>query len=336
MKRRVAISILGTTLDLGRHEERWTRWRPNVGLCRQPGMFIDRLELIHDNHSEWLAKGIITDIETVSPATEVRQNIINLRDPWDFSEVYTSLRDFARNYNFDPESEDYLVNITTGTHVAQICWFLLTEARIIPGRLLQLSPPRGREPDRDFAGTHAIIDLDLSRYDEIAKRFASERADATSFLKSGISTRNAAFNRMIDEIERVVIRSSAPVLLTGPTGAGKSQLAKRIYELKKAQRKVTGPFVEVNCATLRGDQAMSTLFGHVKGAFTGAAGERAGLLKSADKGVLFLDEIGELGADEQAMCLRAIEEKRFLPVGADREVSADFTSSLPAVRPAVL
>jgi len=324
MKRRVAISILGTTLDLGRHEERWTRWRPNVGLCRQPGMFIDRLELIHDNHSEWLAKGIITDIETVSPATEVRQNIINLKDPWDFSEVYTSLRDFARNYNFDPESEDYLVNITTGTHVAQICWFLLAEARIIPGRLLQLSPPRGREPDRDFAGTHAIIDLDLSRYDEIAKRFASERDDAASFLKSGISTRNVAFNRMIDEIERVVIRSSAPVLLTGPTGAGKSQLAKRIYELKKAQRKVTGPFVEVNCATLRGDQAMSTLFGHVKGAFTGAAGERPGLLKSADKGVLFLDEIGELGADEQAMCLRAIEEKRFLPVGSDREVSADF------------
>lgn len=69
---------------------------------------------------------------------------------------------------------------------------------------------------------------------------------------------------------------------------------------------------------------MSALFGHVKGAFTGAASERAGLLRSADKGVLFLDEIGELGLDEQAMCLRAIEEKRFLPVGADSEVSADF------------
>jgi transcriptional regulatory protein RtcR len=69
---------------------------------------------------------------------------------------------------------------------------------------------------------------------------------------------------------------------------------------------------------------MSALFGHVKGAFTGSAGERAGLLKSADKGVLFLDEIAELGLDEQAMCLRAIEEKRFLPVGSDKEVSADF------------
>lgn len=324
MKRRVAISMLGSNLDAGRREDRWTRWRPNVGLCQQPGLFIDRLELIHDNHTAGLARAVLDDIETISPATDVRTHVVNLRDPWDFSEVYTSLRDFARSYPFDQDSEDYLVNITTGTHVVQICWFLLTEARIIPARLLQLSPPRARQGDEGFAGTHRIIDLDLSRYDEIASRFASERVEATSFLKSGISTANPAFNRMIDEIERVVVSSNAPVLLTGPTGAGKSQLARRIYELKKSQRKVSGPFVEINCATLRGDQSMSALFGHVKGAFTGALNERAGLLKSANNGLLFLDEIGELGLDEQAMCLRAVEEKRFLPVGSDREVSSEF------------
>jgi transcriptional regulatory protein RtcR len=69
---------------------------------------------------------------------------------------------------------------------------------------------------------------------------------------------------------------------------------------------------------------MSALFGHVKGAFTGALQDRAGLLRSADGGILFLDEIGELGPDEQAMILRAVEEKRFPPVGADREVKSDF------------
>jgi transcriptional regulatory protein RtcR len=87
---------------------------------------------------------------------------------------------------------------------------------------------------------------------------------------------------------------------------------------------VKGEFVEVNCATLHGDGAASTLFGHKKGAFTGAAADRAGLLRTAHEGVLFLDEIGELGADEQAMLLKAVEEKRFLPMGSDREVSSDF------------
>ncbi len=323
MRRRVAISILGTTLDAGRGE-RWKRWRPTIALCQQQGLFIDRLELIHGRKSEGLAREIVADIETVSPATEVRRHLVEMKDPWDFSEVYTSLREFARTYAFDPDREDYLVNITTGTHVAQICWFLLTEAHFIPGRLLQLSPPRGRQTGDDVSGGHSIIDLDLSRYDAIATRFAAEHDEATSFLKSGIATRSPLFNAMIDQIERVAIRSRAPVLLTGPTGAGKSQLARRIYELKKAQHQVSGAFVEVNCATLRGDQAMSTLFGHVKGAFTGAQSDRPGLMKAADKGVLFLDEIGELGLDEQAMCLRAIEEKRFLPMGSDRDRSSDF------------
>lgn len=206
--------------------------------------------------------------------------------------------------------------------MAQICWFLLAETRHVPARLLQLSPPR--KSRGDVASPMRIIDLDLSRYDRINTRFRAEQRDATSFLKSGIATRNPAFNRMIDRIEQVAINSRAPFLLTGPTGAGKSQLARRIYELKKTRHQIEGPFVDVNCATLRGDTAMSSLFGHVKGAFTGAQSARPGLLKSADGGLLFLDEIGELGPDEQAMILRAIEEKRFLPVGADKEVASDF------------
>jgi transcriptional regulatory protein RtcR len=320
-RRRVVIGFLGTTLDAGK-QNRWERWRPTVALCRHDTFPIDRLDLIHDQRALALAERVRSDIGDVSPATEVRSQLMTLRDPWDFEEVYAALHDFAHGYAFDPENEDYFVNITTGTHVAQICWFLLVEARFIPARLLQLSPPRRWEGAS--LGGYSIIDIDLSRYDRIATRFRRERDEATSFLKAGIETRNATFNRMIDRIEQVAIRSRAPLLLCGPTGAGKSQLARRIYELKQARRQVTGAFVEVNCATLRGDAAMSALFGHVRGAFTGAASERAGLLKAADGGVLFLDEIGELGADEQAMALRAVEDKCFLPVGADKEVASDF------------
>ena len=191
----------------------------------------------------------------------------------------------------------------------------------MPARLLQSAPPKRNAAE---PGRYSIIDLDLSRYDRIATRFDRELNQTLSFLKSGIETRNQSFNRLMERIELVAIQSPAPILLTGPTGAGKSRLARRIYELKAARHLVDGPFVEVNCATVRGDGAASALFGHRKGAFTGAATDRAGLLRAANRGVLFLDELGELGLDEQTMLLRAIEEKRFLPLGSDREVDSDF------------
>lgn len=326
-KRTVAIGFIGATLDrVGKGANRWNKWRPSIGLCQQADLLIDRLELIHgtDARDLSLAERIRADIRQISPETEVRLQPMHLRNPWDFEEVYGALHDFTSGYAFDTEYEDYLVHITTGTHVAQICWFLLTEARYLPARLVQTSPARKRDEAAQVTGTHALIDLDLSRYDRIASRFQSKRLESLAFLKSGIATRNDAFNRSIEQIERVALRSSAPMLLIGPTGAGKSFLARRVYELKRSRHLVEGRFVEVNCATLRGDGAMSALFGHIKGAFTGAQNARDGLLRAADGGMLFLDEIGELGLDEQAMLLKAIEEKRFFPMGSDKEVSSDF------------
>lgn len=326
-RKTVAIGFLGATLDrVGKGASRWSNWRPSVGLCQQQGLLIDRLELIHgtDARDIGLAERIADDIRQVSPETEVRLHAMALRNAWDFEEVYGALHDFVSGYAFDTEHEDYLVHITTGTHVAQICWFLLTEARYLPARLVQTSPSRRGSDDDRVTGTHALIDLDLSRYDRIASRFRHERLEGLAFLKAGIATRNAAFNQSIEQIERVAVRSRAPMLLVGPTGAGKSFLARRIYELKRSRHQIQGRFVEVNCATLRGDGAMSALFGHAKGAFTGAQNAREGLLRSADGGMLFLDEIGELGLDEQAMLLKAVEEKRFFALGSDKEAQSDF------------
>ncbi|HYE85335.1 MAG TPA: RNA repair transcriptional activator RtcR [Vicinamibacterales bacterium] len=323
MKPRVVIGFLGTQLDAGDGAGRWEKWRPSISLGQFEDLLIDRIELLVDERRFGkLARRAIADLREVSPETEVRTHDFHVADPWDFEAMYSALHDFIRAYPFDPEREDYLVHITTGTHVAQICWFLLTEAHFLPAKLLQTSPPRKQRAGDP--GSYAIIDLDLARYDRIAQRFAAERRETAAFLKSGIQTRNPAFNRMIDQIERVAVRSRAPILLLGPTGAGKSMLARNLFELKKQRHELKGRFVEVNCATLRGDGAGSALFGHVRGAFTGAQNERVGFLKSADQGLLFLDEIGELGLDEQAMLLRAIEDKRFPPLGGDKEVSSDF------------
>lgn len=320
--RTVVIGFLGSVLDSGAGAGRWEKWRPSISICQQEDLVVDQFELLHARPHTKLAQKLCEDIASVSPETQVNLHLCDPRDPWDFQEVYGCLHDFAKRYPFDEENERYLIHITTGTHVAQICMFLLTEARYFPGTLLQTAPPKRQSGSE--AGTYSLIDLDLSRYNQIAARFAREKQESTEFLKSGIKTRNTAFNRMIEQIERVAVRSSAPLLLNGPTGAGKSLLARRVFGLKKSRHRVAGEFVEVNCATLRGDTAMSTLFGHVKGAFTGAQSDRAGLLRKANKGVVFLDEIGELGLDEQAMLLKAIEEKRFFPMGSDRETESDF------------
>jgi transcriptional regulatory protein RtcR len=321
----VVFGFLGTTLDLGGGPKRWERWRPTVALTQQEDLLVARLELFHGREGIRLAKDITADIALTSPETKVELRNIDLRDAWDFETVYGALYEFARTYPFDVEREDYLVHITTGSHVVQICLFLLTESRHIPGRLVQTSPTgKLRDKVRKPEGSYAVIDLDLSKYDALAKRFHREKAEGLSVLKSGIKTQNERFNRLIEEVEHVAVNGRAPVLLLGSTGSGKSKLAKRIYELKKARHQVAGELAEVNCATLRGDAAMSMLFGHKKGAFTGAVSDRPGLLRKADKGVLFLDEVAELGLDEQAMLLRALEERVFYPMGSDKQVSSDF------------
>ena len=322
-KRQVVFGMVGIQLDAGTGPGRWQKWRPTVALGMHEDFVPDRIELLVDARRFGTLTALVReDLALTAPDTAVHIHDTYMADPWEFEGVYACLHDFLADYAFQPDEEDYYIHITTGTHVSQICWFLLTESRHFPGRLLQTSPPRKQHVGDP--GTYAVIDLDLSRYDHIAQRFAQQQLQDRDLLKGGIATRNPAFNRMIEQIETVATRSRAPMLLMGPTGAGKSQLARRVFDLKKLKHQLPGRFVEVNCATLRGDGAMSTLFGHTKGAYTGAVSDRAGLLRSADKGLLFLDEIGELGQDEQAMLLRALEEKRFLPVGSDREVESDF------------
>ena len=128
--------------------------------------------------------------------------------------MYGSLHDFARQYRFRPDEEDYLIHITTGTHVQQICLFLLTESRHFPARLVQTSPAEPKR--RGSGGKYSIIDLDLSKYDRIAARFQRETKDAVSLLKSGIETRNPRFNQLIEQIEHVAIHAKDPILADGP------------------------------------------------------------------------------------------------------------------------
>lgn len=313
------IGFLGSTLDKGFHETRWQRWRPTLSLLMHDELYIDEMILLYDRQHTNILKQLQKDAHILSPNTTIIGKQISIKDPWDFSEVYGALYDFIKSSQFD-NTTNYYLHITTGTHVAQICWYLLIDAHYLPAKIIQTSPAQSRQPQ----GEYRIIDLDLSKYDNLKTRFINEQTDNWNKLKDNITTQNLNYNTLIRQIEKIATRSNSPILLTGATGVGKSHLAKQIYQLKKEKFNLTGQFIDVNCATLKGDSAMSALFGHTKGAFTGATATRDGYLKAADGGLLFLDEIGELGLDEQAMLLKAIEEKCFFAVGADKQSKSDF------------
>ncbi|MEM6958880.1 MAG: RNA repair transcriptional activator RtcR family protein, partial [Myxococcota bacterium] len=247
----VLIGFYGTTLDFaGAGPARWKKWRPTLSLFQREELLIDRLELLRPSSNR--AHVLRDDIRRASPDTRIAEHDFDVADPWDFESVYAALFDFARAYDFREDTR-YLVHLTTGTHVAQICLFLLTEARFIPAELVQSSP---REPGV------SVVNLDLSQYDAITQRFDAEREARQRQLSLGIETKSPRWAQLIQQVEEVAHRSQAPILLDGATGVGKTHLARRIHALKARTGQVSGELVEVNCATLRGDQAMSTLFGH--------------------------------------------------------------------------
>jgi len=132
-------------------------------------------------------------------------------------------------------------------------------------------------------------------------------------------TASPAMTELFDMLVRVA-RTEAPVLIRGETGTGKELVARAIHDLGPRTRK---PFRAINAAMLSSELLSSELFGHVRGAFTGAVSDRPGLFGLANGGTLFLDEIGDVPGDIQARLLRAIEERTFVPVGGTEPQPAD-------------
>lgn len=123
----------------------------------------------------------------------------------------------------------------------------------------------------------------------------------------------------LDRLERAA-ESDVTVLLRGESGTGKELAAKAMHHLSPRR---DGPFRAINCATLTPELLASELFGHVKGAFTGAVADKAGLFQLADRGTLFLDELADLPLNLQGQLLRVLQERTFVPVGGTRPVTVD-------------
>ncbi len=147
-------------------------------------------------------------------------------------------------------------------------------------------------------------------------RDSSGPADPRALMEASVSAPMQHVVRMASQ----VAATDSPVLVTGETGTGKGVLASAIHAWSERAR---GPFVSLNCAALPETLIESELFGHVRGAFSGATSDRLGRFKAADGGTLFLDEVGEIPPALQAKLLRAVQDGCFEPVGSDRTVRVD-------------
>jgi DNA-binding NtrC family response regulator len=130
---------------------------------------------------------------------------------------------------------------------------------------------------------------------------------------------SAAISRIKSMIDKVA-PTDARVLITGPNGTGKELVAHWLHQ--KSERS-SGPMIEVNCAAIPSELIESELFGHVKGAFTSAVKDREGKFESANKGTIFLDEIGDMSLSAQAKVLRALQENKITRVGSDKDIKVD-------------
>ncbi len=193
---------------------------------------------------------------------------------------------------------------------------LVFEHRARRWRLTDPGSKNGTTVNGQAVTEHALDPGDVIRAGDTILVFSE--VPLTEPARSDLVGVGPAMTDARDALDRVA-PTAHTVLLLGETGTGKEVAARHVH----ARSRRRGPLVAVNCASLRGHLLESELFGHVKGAFTGADRDRDGLFRKADGGTLLLDEVGELPLEVQARLLRALQEKTIRPVGGTREIRVD-------------
>ena len=252
--------------------------------------------------------------------SEVHVLDINLDDPTNYQEIFRGLRVHLHNIIEGFASANFFVAVASGTPHMHACWVLLTASGEIPARILHVRPPHFVTKERPL-----VSEVDLSSREFPTVRFQDgpipvEEIDVDSVrVQLGIVGDHSAMQRSL-EMGAMLAPSQAPVLILGETGTGKELFARYIHRVSGRPREA---FVAVNCAAIPENLVESLLFGHKKGAFTGAINNHVGKFDVADKGTLFLDELGELPMPAQAKLLRVLQDGLVEPVGQTKAHKVD-------------
>lgn len=251
--------------------------------------------------------------------TTITSHHVKLTSPTSFEEIYLVTSSIINEIKQTSPSASLTFHLSPGTPAMAAIWLLLAKTHY-PAALLESSREQGVK--------EVNIPFELSaEFSPVASKQADE---ALTRLMQGIPPETPAFTTIIHQCSamkrtvamahRLALRD-VPVLIQGESGTGKELFARAIHQASSRSNK---PFIAVNCGAIPQELVDAELFGHEKGAFTGATASRPGYFESADGGTLFLDEIGELPLASQVRLLRVLQEREVTRVGATKPKSIDI------------
>ena len=283
-----------------------------------PGPILSTLRAAEFSRVELLCSYPFSELEAyrdwlaAQMSVPLRVTQVPLTSPVDFAEIYEAAEQHLRQ--LQSAGESLAILLSPGTAAMQAVWILLGKTRY-PATFYQSSLEQGVQQ----------VNIPF----EIAAEYVPAASAISSSSLSNMALQatpvDAAFDNIITRNKnmlllkqqaQVLAQKLVPVLVYGETGTGKELFARAIHNAGPRSDK---PFVGVNCGAIPPELIDSTLFGHKKGAFTGAIADRPGVFQQADGGTLFLDEFGELAADVQVRLLRVLQEGVCTPVGGTEQ-----------------
>lgn len=261
-------------------------------------------------------------INKLHPKAGVDVLEINLSDPTNYHEIFNGLRNHLQRIMADFPLGRFYISVASGTPHMHACWLLLTSSGVIPARILNVRPLNFVTKENPL-----VTEVDLSsadfpdvRFQDLPIAVEKTQPDANTIrAQLGIIGDHPTMNRAL-EMAAMLAPSQVPILIFGETGTGKEMFARFVHLLSGRPKDL---FVVVNCAAMPENLVESLLFGHKKGAFTGALADQTGKFDAAHSGTLFLDELGELPQSAQAKLLRVLQDGLVEPLGHAKSHKVD-------------
>lgn len=267
-------------------------------------------------------RGIRDILKRKHPRFQVEERPWNGNDPSDHKMLFKYLLPELKRIREQHPNDELIINVSPGTPAMHTVWVLLAEVGYVSQPLTLVQCRRWRDLKGQPPVQRISIGIEnyFKQYQETMSRLIV-RSDE-DILWNPTDFRSDKLLRL-DRDARRYAKIKTPVLILGERGTGKSTWATWI-RANSPYKKLKQSWMSVACGQFTSELMRSELFGHVKGAFTGATTDKAGLLKRMDQDTLFLDEIGDIDADTQRLLIKALEEKKFQPLGSEHPEKSDF------------